>query len=148
MVKKVTAPNPSPFTLYGTGTFIIGKEEVCVIDPGPLIDSHIQNIIKAAGKKTISHILITHTHADHSPAANILKKETGAKTYAYDAYPKGIIGNRFEEAHDKSFTPDVKLRDSDMVEGKDWTIKAIHTPGHTSNHLCFFLEQEKINLNK
>ena len=74
LVKKVTAPNPSPFTLYGTGTFIIGKEEVCVIDPGPLIDSHIQNIIKA-GKKTISHILITHTHADHSPVKHTKRKQ-------------------------------------------------------------------------
>ena len=144
LVRKLMAPNPSPFTLYGTGTYIIGRKQICIIDPGPLIESHINKILNSVDKNLISHILITHTHADHSPAANIIKKETGAKTYAYDSYPKGIIGNRFEEAHDKSFTPDVKLRDSDMVQGKDWTIKAIHTPGHTSNHLCFFLEQEKI----
>ena len=144
LVKKVTAPNPSPFTLYGTGTFIIGKEEVCVIDPGPLIDSHIQNIIKAAGKKTISHILITHTHADHSPAASILKKKTGAKTYAFDTYPKNIKGSKFEEAHDRDFSPDKKLKDNEFITGKDWTIKAIHTPGHTSNHLCYSLEEENI----
>ena len=137
LVKKVIAPNPSPFTLHGTGTFIIGKEQVCVIDPGPLIESHVDNIIKAVDRNIISHILITHTHADHSPAANILKKKTGAKTYAFDSYPKGIKGSNFEEAHDKDFIPDVKLRDNEIIKGKGWTIKAIHTPGHTSNHLCF-----------
>ena len=144
MVKKVIAPNPCPFTLHGTGTFIIGREQVCIIDPGPLIESHVNNILKAVDKKTISHILITHTHADHSPAANILKQKTGAKTYAFDSYPKGIKGSKFEEAHDKEFIPDIKLKDSDIIAGKDWTIKAIHTPGHTSNHLCYSLEEEKI----
>ena len=144
LVKKVIAPNPSPFTLHGTGTFIIGREQVCIIDPGPLIERHVNNILKAVDKKTISHILITHTHADHSPAANILKQKTGAKTYAFDSYPKGIKGSKFEEAHDKEFIPDIKLKDSDIIAGKDWTIKAIHTPGHTSNHLCYSLEEEKI----
>ena len=144
LVKKVIAPNPSPFTLHGTGTFLIGRERVCVIDPGPLIESHVNNILKAVGKKTISHILITHTHADHSPAANILKEKTGAKTYAFDSCPKEIKGSKFEEAHDKEFIPDIKLKDSDIIAEKDWTIKAIHTPGHTSNHLCYSLEEEKI----
>ena len=144
LVRKITAPNPSPFTLYGTGTFIIGNKQLCVIDPGPLIESHIDNIIKAAGKKTISHILVTHTHADHSPAAKILKEKTGAKTYAFDSYPRGIIGSNFEEAHDKEFVPDYRLIDNQIIKGEDWTIKAIHTPGHTSNHLCYSLEEEKI----
>jgi len=144
LVKKLMAPNPSPFTLYGTGTFIIGREQICIIDPGPLIESHINNLLNSLDKNLISHILITHTHADHSPAANIIKKETGAKTYAYNSYPKGIIGSKFEEAHDKNFIPDVKLRDNDIIKGKDWTIRAIHTPGHTSNHLCYSLEQENI----
>ena len=95
--------------------------------------------------KNVSRIyLITHTHADHSPAANIIKKETGAKTYGYSGYPKGIKGNKFEEAHDKNFIPDIILRDNDIIKGEDWTIKAIHTPGHTSNHLCYALEEEKI----
>mgnify|MGYP001199294821 CR=1 FL=1 len=144
LVKKLMAPNPSPFTLFGTGTFIIGRKQVCIIDPGPLIESHINKLLSSIDRKRISHILVTHTHADHSPAANILKKETGAKTYAYDSYPKGIIGNRFEEAHDKNFVPDIRLKDNDIIQGEDWTIKAIHTPGHTSNHLCYSLEQEKI----
>ena len=144
LVKKLMAPNPSPFTLYGTGTYIIGRKQVCIIDPGPLIDSHINKLLSSIDKKLISHILVTHTHADHSPAANILKEETGAITYAYDSYPRGIIGNRFEEAHDKKFIPDVKLKDNEIIQGKDWKIKAIHTPGHTSNHLCYSLEQEKI----
>ena len=91
LVKKLMAPNPSPFTLFGTGTFIIGRKQVCIIDPGPLIESHINKLLSSIDRKRISHILVTHTHADHSPAANVLKKETGAKTYAYDSYPKGII---------------------------------------------------------
>ena len=144
LVKKLMAPNPSPFTLYGTGTFIIGREQICIIDPGPLIKSHIDNLLKLIDKKLISHILVTHTHADHSPAANIIKKETGAKTYAYSAYPKDVKGNKFDEAHDKSFIPDVELSDNEIIQGKDWTIKAIHTPGHTSNHLCYALEEEKL----
>ena len=144
LVKKLMAPNPSPFTFYGTGTFIIGREQICIIDPGPSIESHINNLLNSIDKEKISHILITHTHADHSPAANFIKKATGAKTYAYNSYPKGIIGNRFEEAHDKNFIPDVKLKDNEIIKGKDWTVKAIHTPGHTSNHLCYALEEEKI----
>ena len=144
LVRKITAPNPSPYTLHGTGTFIIGKKNLCVIDPGPLLESHVNNIIRAAGEKPISHILVTHTHADHSPAAKTLKEKTGAKTYAFDSYPKGIIGSNFEEAHDKEFKPDYRLTDNQIIKGKDWTIKAVHTPGHTSNHLCYSLEEENL----
>ena len=144
LVKKLMAPNPSPFTLYGTGTFIIGRKEICIIDPGPIIESHIYNLLNKIDKSLITHILITHTHADHSPAANILKKETGAKTFAFASSPKGIKGTKFEEAHDNEFIPDELLKDNDIITGKDWTIKAIHTPGHTSNHLCYSLEEEKI----
>ena len=74
LVKKLMAPNPSPFTLYGTGTFIIGREQICIIDPGPLIDSHVNNLLNFIDKRKISHILITHTHADHSPAASFINK--------------------------------------------------------------------------
>ena len=144
LVRKVLAPNPSPFTLHGTGTFIVGRKQVCIIDPGPLIESHVSNLLKAVKNKIVSHILITHTHADHSPAANILKRKTGAKTYAFDCYPKGIEGSKFEEAHDRDFMPDEKLKDKDILKGEDWTIKVIHTPGHTSNHLCYALEEEKV----
>ena len=143
LIRKVMAPNPSPFTLYGTGTFIVGKNQLCIIDPGPKIESHVKNILKAVGKNLVSHILITHTHADHSPAASVLKNITGARTYAFDSYPKGIEGSRFEEAHDKEFMPDERLKDNETVSSKEWTIRAIHTPGHTSNHLCYSLEEEK-----
>ena len=91
---------------------------------------------------SLTYFSVTYTHADHSPAANIIKKETGAKTYAYSAYPKEVKGNKFDEAHDKSFIPDVELSDNEIIQGKDWTIKAIHTPGHTSNHLCYASEEE------
>ena len=79
LVKKLMAPNPSPFTLYGTGTFIIGREQICIIDPGPSIDSHINNLLNSIDKEKVSHILITHTHADHSPAANFIKKQQELK---------------------------------------------------------------------
>ena len=132
------APNPSPFTLYGTGTFIVGKNQLCIIDPGPKIESHIKNILKAVGKNLVSHILITHTHADHSPAASVLKNITGARTYAFDSYPKGIEGSRFEEAHDKEFMPDERLKDNETVSSKEWTIRAIHPWSYLKPFMLFF----------
>ena len=128
--------------LVRTGTFIIGNKQLCVIDPGPLIESHIDNIIKLS-KKTISHILVTHTPADHSPTAKILKEKTGANV-CVDSYPRGIIGSNFEEAHDKEFVPDYRLIDNQIIKGEDWTIKAIPTPGHTSNHLCYSLKRKNL----
>ena len=83
IVRRLLAPNPSPFTFYGTGTYIVGFKEICVIDPGPKIDSHIKNLLRQVDKNLIKFILITHTHADHSPAAELLKKETNAKTYGF-----------------------------------------------------------------
>ena len=144
IVRRLTAYNPSPFTLYGTGTYIIGKKEICIIDPGPKLSSHIENIFKTIDKDLITHILITHTHADHSPAAQAIKKITKAKTYGYGPYPKSNTNNQFEEGHDVNFTPDVLLKDGDVLKGKDWTIKAIHTPGHTSNHMCYGLDEDSM----
>ena len=143
-VRRITANNPSPFTFHGTGTYIIGKKEVCIIDPGPKLKSHVDNILKSLDKEIITHILITHTHADHSPAAAELKKLTNAKTFGFGPYPKENAKNEFEEGHDINFKPDVLLKDGDKITGQDWTIKAIHTPGHTSNHMCFGLEEESI----
>ena len=142
-MRKITAPNPSPFTLYGTGTFIIGNKQLCVIDPGPLIESHIDNIIKAVKKNYFPYTSYSYSRRSFTSSKNS-KKKTGAKTYAFDSYPRGIIGSNFEEAHDKEFVPDYRLIDNQIIKGEDWTIKAIHTPGHTSNHLCYSLEEEKI----
>ena len=132
-IRRIVAPNPSPYTLHGTGTYIIGKNEVAIIDPGPNIDSHIEAIIKATNGEKITHILVTHTHADHSPAAKPLSKITGAKVMGYG--PHGESGG--EEGADLSFIPDYILKDNEIIKGSNWGLECIHTPGHTSNHICY-----------
>jgi len=144
MIRRVTANNPGGFTFMGTGTYIVGQGEVAVIDPGPLMNDHIEALLAALEGETVSHILITHTHMDHSPAAEPLKKLTGAPTYAYGPHggDKAEDGAR-EEGADWKFKPDVKLNDGDVIEGNGWTFDAVFTPGHTSNHMCFGLHEEK-----
>ena len=139
LIRRVVAENPSAFTFKGTGTYIIGEGEVAVIDPGPMIDAHVEALLRALEGETVSHILITHTHSDHSPAAAPLKKLTGATTYGYG--PHG--GDQGEEDGDMEFVPDVEIRHGDIIEGHGWTIECVHTPGHTSNHICFALKEEK-----
>jgi len=139
LIRRVVANNPSAFTYTGTGTYIIGQGEVAVIDPGPMIDAHVEALMKALEGETVTHILITHTHSDHSPAAAPLQKLTGAKTYGYG--PHG--GDQGEEDGDTDFVPDVEVRHGDIIEGNGWTIECVHTPGHTSNHICFALKEEK-----
>ncbi len=139
LIRRVVAENPSAFTFKGTGTYIIGHGEVAVIDPGPMIDAHVEALLRALEGETVSHILITHTHSDHSPAAAPLKKLTGAKTYGYGPHAAG--GG--EEDGDMDFVPDVEIRHGDIIEGEGWTVECVHTPGHTSNHICFALKEEK-----
>ena len=143
-VKRVLANNPSPFTYYGTGTYIVDDEELAIIDPGPNIKSHINNLLRVISKDTKVHIFITHTHADHSPATHILKEERECITYGYGAYPFEKYDTKFEEGHDLEFKPDISLKDGDKIKAKNWTIKAIHTPGHTSNHMCYGLEESSV----
>ena len=143
-VRRLLAPNPSPFTFHGTGTYIIGNNELAIIDPGPNIDSHIESILKIIHKKDLVHLFITHTHADHSPAAKIIKEKTNSITYGYGAYPSDRYDTQFEEGHDLDFSPDIILKDGDLIKGPNWTIRAIHTPGHTSNHMCYGLEESSI----
>ena len=145
LVARVLADNPGPFTFKGTGVYIVGARDVAVIDPGPLISKHVDALKRALVGKRVSHILVTHTHSDHSPAAQPLKEWSGAKTYAFGPHGSGHHddGPRVEEGGDRSFVPDVRLKDGDVVRGDGWTMEAVHTPGHTSNHLCFALEEEK-----
>ena len=142
LIRRIVAHNPSPYTFHGTGTYLIGHEEIAVIDPGPKDHDHIQNILNVAQGK-ISHILITHNHTDHSPGARLLQKETGAPIYGYEAFPittaKGQSGG---EGLDRDYRPDQALADGDILKSKEWTIEAIHTPGHLPNHLCFALQEE------
>jgi len=138
LIRRVVAPNPGAFTYHGTGTYIVGHGEVAVIDPGPDIPSHVAALLTALGGERVSHILVTHTHRDHSPAAAALKAATGAPTLGFGPHAGGA-GPAVEEGADHDFVPDQELRDGDAVAGAGWTLEAVHTPGHTSNHLCFGL---------
>lgn len=144
LITRVTANNPGPFTFTGTGVFIIGTDKVAVIDPGPLTPDHVKALNVALQGKTVTHVLVTHHHVDHSPLAKPLAAKHGCKVYGYGQQPKAPDGGevRMEAGDDLSFKPDVEIRDGYMFEGPDWTLEAIHTPGHTSNHMCFDLRQE------
>ena len=140
-LRRVVARNPSAFTLYGTGTYILGRGQVAVIDPGPRDAAHIEAIVRATEGETISHMLVTHTHMDHSPGCRLLAQHCDAKTHGYGAHGAGKIaaGVPVEEGGDMDFEPDVRVRHGDVVEGDGWAVECVYTPGHTSNHLCFRL---------
>jgi glyoxylase-like metal-dependent hydrolase (beta-lactamase superfamily II) len=146
LIRRVIARNPSPFTFHGTGTYIVGEGEVAVIDPGPLLDEHVDALMAAVAGETVTHIVITHTHHDHSPAAEPLKRATGAPTYGFGPHGPGRswIGVEMSNSYggDYEFRPDHRIADSDVIAGNGWTLEAIHTPGHIANHLCFALKEE------
>jgi glyoxylase-like metal-dependent hydrolase (beta-lactamase superfamily II) len=146
LIRRVIARNPGPFTFHGTGTYIVGEGRVAVIDPGPLIDDHIEALKAAVAGETVTHILITHTHADHSPAAEPFKKAVGAPTYGFGPHTAGRFWTKNcavgTDGGDRGFVPDRILRHGDVVSGPGWTIEAVHTPGHCANHLCFALKEE------
>ncbi len=142
LIRRVIAENPSPFTFHGTGTYIIGRGEVAVIDAGPDLASHVAALLRALEGETVSHLLVTHTHRDHSPATRHLKAATGAKSYGFGPHGGGLMGEDVEEGADRDFMPDVTVGDGDVMRGAGWTLEAVHTPGHTSNHLCFALREE------
>ena len=144
-VRRLIARNPSPFTYAGTGTYVVGHGRVAVIDPGPDSPEHIENLLAALGSETVSHILITHTHLDHSPGARLLVERTGATTYGFGPHARSQRddGVKVEEGADFAFTPDERLTDGAVISGPDYEIEAVHTPGHCSNHLCFQLQNDK-----
>jgi glyoxylase-like metal-dependent hydrolase (beta-lactamase superfamily II) len=145
LIRRVIANNPGPFTYKGTGTYIVGHGEVAVIDPGPDDPAHLAAILKAvAGEKVIA-IPVTHHHSDHSPLAGPLKAATGATIYGcavagQEAEDTGEV--KMEAGHDHDFRPDVSLCGGGAVAGSGWTLEAIPTPGHTSNHICYALKEE------
>ena len=145
LVRRVLARNPSPFTFHGTGTYLVGRQALAVIDPGPDDGDHLAAILAAAGNAPITHILVTHTHADHSPLAAALKAKTGALTYGFGPHGSLRGGDhvRLEEAGDTAFVPDVEVRDGDPIEGPGWSFECVFTPGHTSNHMCYALRDER-----
>jgi glyoxylase-like metal-dependent hydrolase (beta-lactamase superfamily II) len=139
LVRRVLAPNPSPFTFTGTQTHIVGRGEVAVIDPGPDIASHIDAVLGATAGERIVAILCTHTHRDHSPGTRPLKQATSAPIVGCAALSLADEGE--DESFDPDYLPDRVLLDGEMLEGPGWTLETVATPGHTSNHLCFALKE-------
>lgn len=138
LVARVLAGNPSPFTFTGTQTYLVGNgTDRAVIDPGPADPDHIAAIIAAAGDAKIIAITCTHTHRDHSPAAAPLAAATGAPIIGCAPLVLNDDGPRADEAFDSSYAPDRVLRDGDQISGDGWTLEAVATPGHTSNHICY-----------
>jgi glyoxylase-like metal-dependent hydrolase (beta-lactamase superfamily II) len=129
MVRRILAPNPSVFTGPGTNTYLVGTDEIAVIDPGPDDEGHL-DAIAACGRDRIRWILVTHTHSDHSPGAAGLKERTGAEVLGWD------------ERDD--FVPDTEIGDGWVLDAGEFRLSAVHTPGHASNHLCYLLPSEKL----
>lgn len=144
-IRRVVARNPGPFTFRGTGTYIVGSGAVAVIDPGPADAEHIRSILRAVAGETITHVLVTHTHLDHSPGCRLLAAHCDAPTYGFGPHGGGAdaAGAAAEEGADRDFAPDVAVADGDRLTGGDWSIDCIHTPGHTSNHMCYALREER-----
>src|SRR5947199_2000230 len=144
-IRRIVARNPGPFTFKGTGTYVVGEGEVAVIDPGPEMEEHIAALLASLADEQVTHILVTHTHRDHSPAAKALKEATGAPTYGFGPHAGGKRGEAgVEEGGDWDFTPDIVVRDGERSEAGNWRFEAVPTPGHTSNHLCFALPDSGI----
>jgi glyoxylase-like metal-dependent hydrolase (beta-lactamase superfamily II) len=147
LVARLIAPNPSPFTYTGTCTYIIGSNKLAIIDPGPDDELHFEGLMNAIQGKTLAHILVTHTHKDHSPLARRLSHITGAPItgcaphYAARELFVGEI-NRLEGSSDKYHAPDHILTDGEIVSGHGYDLEVVATPGHTMNHLAFALKQE------
>ncbi|MGH7227495.1 MAG: MBL fold metallo-hydrolase, partial [Gemmataceae bacterium] len=148
-VRRVMADNPGPFTFKGTVSYIIGHGKVAIIDPGPADERHIAALLDAVRNETVTHILVTHTHRDHSPAVPAIKAATGATIYAEGPHRPARplhIGelNPLDSSGDHDFMPDVRLKDSDLVEADGFTIEAVATPGHTANHMSFAFKEQNV----
>lgn len=143
LVRRLLAPNPSPFTYSGTQTYIVGSGEIAVIDPGPDLPAHVDALIAATQSERIAAIVCTHTHRDHSPASRALKAATGAPIIGCAPLTLDDDGPRADAAFDGDYAPDRVLEDGESLSGDGWTLQAVATPGHTSNHLCFALAESK-----
>ncbi|MFG1295483.1 MBL fold metallo-hydrolase [Xanthobacter variabilis] len=148
-VRRIVAPNPSAFTFTGTCTYIIGHGDVAILDPGPDKPEHIDALLKAVAGESVSHIVVTHTHRDHSPAAAAIKAATGAKIVGcgphHAARPLHIGEvNPLDASADTDYVPDHAMADGETVSGRGWTLTAVATPGHTANHLAFALREDEL----
>ncbi len=142
LIRRVVAENPGPFTFRGTGTYLVGRGEVAVIDPGPDLPEHLEAILEATRGETITTVAVTHTHLDHSPLSGPLARATGARVYGRPAPAQPDSDIRLDEGHDRSFVPDAFVADGQRLTGSGWTLEAIATPGHASNHVCYALIEE------
>src|SRR5919201_860932 len=149
-VRRLLCNNPSPFTFTGTVSYIVGQGKVAIIDPGPDNEAHAVALLDAVRGETVTHILVTHTHNDHSPNTGRIKAATGAPVYAEG--PHRASRPRFEsEKHnpesgaDRDFRPDIEVGNGDVIEGQGWALEAFATPGHTANHLAFAWPERKIS---
>jgi glyoxylase-like metal-dependent hydrolase (beta-lactamase superfamily II) len=145
-VRRVLADNPSPFTFKGTVSYIVGRGRVAIIDPGPLDETHIAALLDAVRGETVTHIFVTHTHRDHSPAVPRIKAATGAMVLAEGPHRPARplhVGEapRLDASNDTDFRPDRALRDGEVIAGPGWTIEAVATPGHTANHMAFAFKE-------
>ena len=141
-LSRVVCNNPSAFTFHGTNTYLLGHNAIGIIDPGPMNEAHYGALMKAIAGRPVSHIIVTHTHVDHSPLAARLAAETGAKTYAqgpHRAARQLALGetNALDASGDSAFMPDVSLAHGEIIEGDGWALTALFTPGHTANHMAF-----------
>ena len=144
-VHRITANNPSPFTFRGTNSYIVGRDTLAVIDPGPDNDGHFQALAKAIAGRPVSHIFVSHTHRDHSPLSARLKELTGAPLVAEGPHRPARLRlegetTPLDSSGDTDFRPDILLTDGEIVAGDGWSLRGVHTPGHTANHLAFALE--------
>ncbi|NJC42578.1 glyoxylase-like metal-dependent hydrolase (beta-lactamase superfamily II) [Brevundimonas alba] len=147
LIRRVIAENPGPFTFTGTGTYIVGGEAVgagvAVIDPGPPDEAHLRALLAAVAGQRVTHVLVTHTHRDHSPLARPFAEAVGAPVLAARP-PVQVVhaSGALDEDEDDAFSPDVILAGGEVLDGDGWTIEAMATPGHASNHMAFVLREE------
>lgn len=141
LVARILAPNPSPYTYTGTQTHIVGTADLAVIDPGPDDPAHVAALLAAIAGRPVRAILVTHHHRDHSPATRALAAATRAPIVGAAPFYRGDDGARVDAAFDADYAPDRVLADGESVSGEGWTLTALATPGHTSNHLCFALAE-------
>ncbi len=143
LVRRIIAPNPSPFTFSGTCSYIVGEGAVAIVDPGPGDPMHVRALLAAVEGERVETILVTHTHRDHSVSAGALREATGARIVGAAPFaPRADGADGLDSAHDRDYAPDAILSDGERLQGRGFTIEAVATPGHCANHLCFALEQE------
>jgi glyoxylase-like metal-dependent hydrolase (beta-lactamase superfamily II) len=144
-IQRITVNNPSPFTFHGTNSYLIGKDTLALIDPGPIDEAHKATLLRAIAGRPVSHIFVSHTHRDHSPLATVLKHELGATLVAEGPHRPARplhIGeiNLLDASGDTEFMPDIRAADNALIEGDGWALRTILTPGHAANHAVFALE--------